>query len=66
MVHVDTEVPMLRRAIHPYAIATAWGLMLVLSSWLLRGTHGGDWVDAALYLAAGVWLASAMGRPRVR
>ena len=51
---------------HPYVLATLWAVMLVLSSWMLRGSRAGDWVDAALYLAAGVWLASTMGRPRVR
>ena len=51
---------------HPYVMATLWALMLILSSWLLRGTRTGDWVDAALYLAAGVWLANMMGRSRVR
>ena len=57
---------MSRHLLHPYLIATLWALMLVLSSWLFRGTHGGDWVDAALYLAAGVWLTSALHRPRLR
>ena len=55
-----------RQLRHPYVIATLWALSLILSSWFLRGTHGGDWVDAALYLAAGVWLATAHYRPRVR
>ena len=51
---------------HPYVIATLWAVMLVLCSWLLRGTRAGDWVDAALYLAAGVWLATKMGSARER
>ena len=51
---------------HPYVIATLWAVMLVLSSWLLRGTRTGDWVDAALYLVGGVWLANRMSSPRVR
>ena len=54
------------RRVHPYVAATLWALLLVLSSWRLRGTRSGDWVDAALYLAAGVWLVSALHRPRVR
>ena len=57
---------MSRGSLHPYLVATIWAIMLVLSSWLFRGTHAGDWVDAALYIAAGVWLTSTMQRPRVR
>ena len=62
----NMELPMFSRAIHPYLLVTVWGVLLVLSSWLLRGTSSGEWVDATLYLAAGLWLANAMTRPRVR
>ena len=59
---------MQRKLSHPYVMATVWAVMLILSSWLLRGNSAGDWVDAVLYLVAGVWLASTstMRRPRLR
>lgn len=57
----------MRRSLsHPYVLSTFWALMLILSSWLLRGTRTGDWVDAGLYLIAGVWLASTINWRKLR
>ena len=58
------EVRVRRFSSQPYVIATLWALALVLSSWVFQNMRIGDWVNAALYLGAGVWLTSAMRRPR--
>lgn len=48
-------------------ISLLWALALIASSYFLKGYAAGEWVDAMLYLAAGVWIADVLGRPgRVR
>jgi len=46
--------------------ALLWSVALVASSFFLRGVAIGDWVDAMLYLAAGVWLSAYISRRRMR
>jgi hypothetical protein len=45
--------------------ALLWSAALIASSFFLKGFAIGDWVDAMLYLGAGVWLTSYMSRRRV-
>lgn len=45
---------------HPYTLATVWAGALIASSYLGRGSAIGNWIDAALYLAAGLWIAHAI------
>ena len=47
---------------HPYVLATLWAVALIASSALGRGSPFGDWVDAALYVGFGAWLAMAVSR----
>jgi hypothetical protein len=43
-----------------------WSSALVASSYFLKGLAIGDWVDAMLYLGAGVWLTVYMSPRRSR
>jgi hypothetical protein len=43
-----------------------WSAALAASSFFLKGLAIGDWVDATLYLGAGVWLTVYMSGRRVR
>lgn len=38
--------------------ATLFAVALLSSSWLLKGHPAGDWVDTALYLGLGCFLAA--------
>ncbi|MCC6678176.1 MAG: hypothetical protein IT436_13630 [Phycisphaerales bacterium] len=38
-------------------VAVLFASALIASSFLLRKSGAGEWVDAGLYLAAGCWLA---------
>ncbi|HET7614829.1 MAG TPA: hypothetical protein VFK26_12990 [Gemmatimonadaceae bacterium] len=40
------------------AVSLFWALALIGSSLFLKGFAIGEWVDAALYLTAGVWVSS--------
>ena len=40
------------------AFSLLWALALVGSSFLLKGLAIGEWVDALLYLSAGVWVTA--------
>ena len=44
-------------------VSLVWAVALISSSYFLRGAAIGEWVDAFLYLAAGVWVTSTwLGR----
>ena len=43
-----------------------WSAALIASSFFLKGLAIGDWVDAMLYLGAGVWLTVYMSPRRSR
>lgn len=47
------------------AVSLLWALALIGSSFFLKGLAIGEWVDAALYLGAGVWATSVWLRRRV-
>jgi len=40
------------------ALSLVWALTLVGSSLFLQGVAIGEWVDALLYLIAGVWVTA--------
>lgn len=40
------------------ALSLAWALALVGSSFFLQGFAVGEWIDALLYLSAGVWVTA--------
>jgi peroxiredoxin len=58
------EVPM-RSLSLVVVLSLLWALALVGSSFFLKGFAIGEWVDALLYLSAGVWVTSfwLRGRP---
>jgi len=39
-----------------------WAFALIASSYFLKGRAVGEWVDASLYLAAGLWLGASILR----
>jgi hypothetical protein len=39
-------------------LSLLWALALIGSSFFLKGFAIGEWVDALLYLIAGVWVSS--------
>ena len=43
--------------------ALLWALAIIASSYFLRGRAAGDWVDAFLYLGAGLWYGNYVLRP---
>jgi peroxiredoxin len=47
------------------ALSLLWALALVGSSFFLKGVAFGEWVDALLYLSAGVWVSSLWLRPSI-
>ncbi len=45
-------------------VSLLWSAMLIASSYFLRGFAAGEWVDAILYLSAGVWFSTYLLRRR--
>ena len=44
------------------ALTLLWAFALIASSYFLKGRAVGEWVDASLYLAAGLWLGASVLR----
>jgi len=44
-------------------LSLLWALTLIAASYFLRGTPGADWVDALLYIGAGLWFGAYVLRP---
>jgi hypothetical protein len=52
----------MKASFKPILIALLFAGLLILSSYVLKGTKIGDWVDAAIYLAGAYLLFQYFGK----